>query len=145
MASLSQILVGRLLDTHSIRPILLTIGAAQVPLLFWVAQSQGAVLVVAVVLAVAFVFGQVPITDLVISRYVPDRLRPRVLSLKFVVNLSVGAMTLPLASWILNRGGGFAALLELLSLAAFLVILAAMVLPGRSSMPVVATEGGSAH
>ena len=95
------------------------------------AEAHGETLFLAAICAMAFVFAQVPITDVIISRYVADRLRPRVLSAKFVVNLSIGALTLPLTSWILGRGEGFGALFQLLAIAALLVVVASMVLPGR--------------
>ena len=84
-------------------------------------------------LAMLFIFGQVPISDVILSRCVPDRLRPKILSFKFLLNLSVGAMTLPLVAWMLKNGGGFESMLELLALASICVTLAALVLPTQSA------------
>ena len=40
-------------------------------------------------IAMSFVFGQIPITDAVMSRYVPDSWRSRILSIKFLLNLCI--------------------------------------------------------
>ena len=49
------------------------------------------ILFVATILAMPFVFGQIPITDAVLSRYVPDARLAKALSVTFLLNLGVGA------------------------------------------------------
>lgn len=133
IASFSQIGVGRLLDRGSAKRVLMTVGAGQPLLLVWMATGTDASLLAAALLAMAFIFGQVPISDVIVARTVPDRLRPRILSLKFLLNLSVGAMTLPLVAWMLKEGGGFEAMWMLLALASIAVVLAAAILPTQPS------------
>ena len=84
------------------------------------------------ILAMAFVFGQIPISDAVLSRYVPDQWRAKVLSVKFMLNLVVGALALLAARTILASGGGFESVMTMLAIAACLIVLAALVLPDRS-------------
>ena len=133
IASFSQIFVGRQLDRRSAKTILFLVGAGQPPLLVWMAFGSDVALLTAALLAMLFIFGQVPISDVSLSRCVPDRLRPKILSFKFLLNLSVGAMTLPLVAWMLKNGGGFESMLELLALASICVTLAALVLPTQSA------------
>ena len=84
-------------------------------------------------IAMAVVFGQIPITDAVLSRYVPDKWRAKVLSVKFMMNLCIGAAVLPFASYVLKAGGGFQTILTLLAAAALLIVSAALILPFQAA------------
>jgi len=77
----------------------------------------------------SFVFGQIPITDTILSRYVPDVWRGRVMSVKFMLNLTVGASVLPACGVILQAGYAMTSLFAMMSAIAVLVALAALVLP----------------
>ncbi|MBT7941819.1 MAG: hypothetical protein HN719_00525 [Alphaproteobacteria bacterium] len=88
----------------------------------------------------AFVFGQIPITDAVLSRYVPDVWRAKVLSVKFMLNLVIGAMALITARAILADGGSFDRLMVVLAIAAALVFASAMLLPARIGEEAVPAE-----
>ena len=88
-------------------------------------------LLIASLLALSFVFGQIPITDAVLSRYVPDVWRAKVLSIKFMLNLMIGALALIVARGILQAGGGFDTLMLLLAFSSMLVFFAALLLPAR--------------
>ena len=133
-AAFAQLAVGRMIDRRPIKPILVTIAMAQPLLIAVMAFQSGYALFAATLIAMAFVFGQIPITDAVLSRYVPDQWRAKVLSVKFLLNLCIGAMVLPIASWILKAGGGFPAVLTLLAGAACLIVLAALLLPSRAAV-----------
>ena len=80
----------------------------------------------------SFVFGQIPITDTIISRYVPDLWRAKILSLKFLLNLSVGALILPLGSKLLQFGFLMSELFFTISLISFFIIISAIILPSQS-------------
>ena len=84
-------------------------------------------------LAVCFVFGQIPIIDAVMVRYVPDGWRNRVLSVKFVLNLGVGATVLPTCSFMLDKGYKLSELFSFLSLFSVIIVLASILLPSQSS------------
>ena len=101
-------------------------------------MQQDCILFVVTLLAMGFVFGQIPITDAVLSRYVPDQWRTKVLSVKFMLNLLIGASALATARWMLSGGAGFEGVIQVLALAACLIIAAALVLPSRSSSSVLA-------
>ena len=93
------------------------------------AYQQNWILFGTAFIAMAVVFGQIPITDAVLSRYVPDRWRAKVLSIKFMLNLCLGAAVLPFASYVLQNGGGFETILVILAGAALLIVCAALILP----------------
>ena len=82
-------------------------------------------------IAMGFVFGQIPITDAILSKYVPDEWRTKILSLKFSINLVVGAAALFLARHFLSSGGSFEIVIQILGIAASLVLVGAILLPKR--------------
>ena len=87
----------------------------------------------AMLVAMCFVFGQIPITDTIMSRYVPDDWRARVLSIKFLLNLSIGASVLPICGVLMQAGFTMAHLFGLMSAIAVLVMFAAIILPRQTS------------
>ena len=132
VAAWAQLGVGRIIDKRRIKPVLVTIAMGQPVLIGLMATQADYALLVTSLLAMAFVFGQIPITDAVLSRYVPDQWRAKVLSVKFMLNLVIGAMALIVARTILAAGGGFETLMMVLAAAAGLVVLAALLLPAHS-------------
>ena len=83
-------------------------------------------------LAITFVFGQLPITDALLSRYVPDAWRTKVLSVKFMLNLVSGAIALLTAQFILASRGGFETVMVVLAAAAVFIVIAALMLPAST-------------
>ena len=131
VAAWAQLFVGRLIDRRPIKPVLLTIALGQPILIGLMAAQTDYALLVASLLAMTFVFGQIPITDAVLSRYVPNVWRAKVLSIKFMLNLVIGAMALMAARAILAAGGGFEKVMTMLAAAACLIVLAALLLPAK--------------
>ena len=83
-------------------------------------------------LAIAFVFGQSPIADAGLTRYVPDEWRAKALSIKFMLNLVIGALALLVAQAILAGGGGFETVMVVLAAAAVFIVIAALMLPAST-------------
>jgi MFS family permease len=131
VAAWAQLAVGRIIDRRRIKPVLLFVAAGQPVMIGLMATQSDYGLLAASLLAMAFVFGQVPITDAVLTRYVPDEWRAKALSVKFMLNLVIGALALLVAQAILAAGGGFNTLMMLLAVTAGLVVLAALLLPAR--------------
>jgi hypothetical protein len=86
----------------------------------------------ATLLALAFIFGQVPITDAVLSRYVPDEWRAKTLSFKFLLNLIIGALALLCARYILGAGGGFGMVMAVTAGSAVMIVIGALLLPTQA-------------
>ena len=137
-AAFSQLVVGRLIDKRPVRPVLITVALAQPILIGVMAYQIDYALFIVALMAMAFVFGQIPITDTVLARYVPDQWRAKALSVKFLLNLMVGASALFVARTILAAGGGFGTLMVVLAMAAGLIVLAALLLPARDGTEAVA-------
>lgn len=131
VAAWAQLGVGRIIDRRRIKPVLVSIALGQPVMIGLMATQTDYGLLAASLVAMAFVFGQIPIADAVLARYVPDQWRAKVLSIKFMLNLVIGAMALMTARSILAGGGGFETLMMVLAVAAGLVVLAALLLPAR--------------
>ena len=125
IASLSQVGVGYLIDRYSPKIILGFVGIGQFFLIYLSSLYIDYALFFVMLMAMFFVFGQVPITDAILVRYVDDQWRARILSVKFLLNLCAGASVLPLVSLFLGYGYTFSDLLTILSCLAIFVVISA--------------------
>jgi MFS family permease len=137
VAAFAQLVVGRAIDKRSIKNVLIFIAVGQPLLLFLMALQTDYALFAVSLLAMGFVFGQIPITDAVLSQYVPDQWRAKVLSIKFLINLVIGALALMTARYLLSTGAGFEAVMRVISIAACFIVGAAILLPNRHAFPTV--------
>ena len=137
VAAFAQLVVGRAIDKRSIKNVLIFIAVGQPLLLFLMAMQTDYALFAVSLLAMGFVFGQIPITDAVLSQYVPDQWRAKVLSIKFLINLVIGALALMTARYLLSTAAGFEAVMRVISIAACFIVGAAILLPNRHAFPTV--------
>ena len=131
LAAFAQLVVGRQIDKQSIKPVLIFVACGQPVFLFLMAVYTDYSLFAVSLLAMGFVFGQIPITDAVLSQYVPDQWRTKVLSIKFLINLMIGAASLMTARYLLSSGSGFEPVMQALAISACIVVAAAFLLPKR--------------
>ena len=125
LASIAQVVVGRLIDRISLKTLYLTLVLAQIPWLVLAAHTSGWWLFVALLGAMVCIFGAIPFTDAMIVRYVDDSLRSRVAGMRLTVSLGVSS----LAVWLLGpvvKTSSFATLF--LGMAAIAAITATVVL-----------------
>ena len=128
IAAMAQLLVGSLIDRISLRKALLGVVVLQAPLFLLAVHGSGWGLVLASVLIMFFVFGQIPINDAMVARYTSDRWRARAYGLRYVASFlgSAGAVTLVST---LHAGGGFASVFVALAGVALVALAAAWLLP----------------
>jgi MFS family permease len=134
LAAFAQLVIGYLVDHHSIRTVFATVALSQAVLFFLMTHLEG---LAALLVAFAFmfvVFGQIPINDVLIGRMARSEWRSRVYALRYIVTFSVMASTVPLISWV-HKNWGFEKLFVILTIAALAIFAATLVLP-RSS-PVI--------
>ncbi len=98
LASLAQVIVGRLIDRVALKPLYLGIAVAQIPLLMLAAQAQGWWLLALLLAVMIVIFGSIPFTDAMIVRYVDDRIRSRVAGARLTVSIGISS----LAVWLLG-------------------------------------------
>ena len=129
VASIAQVVVGKLLDRFAVKPIFLGIVLFQIPALLLAAHAQGWWFFVALMGVMIFIFGAVPFIDVVIVRYVDDSLRSRVAGIRLAVSLGISS----LAVWSLGpavKDLGFATLFQVMSgLAVFALIVVSLLPP----------------
>ena len=133
ISSFSQVIVGWFIDYISPKIVLFIVSMGQIIFIYLASQFDGYKLLFFMTLAVCFVFGQIPIIDAVMVRYVPDSWRNRVLSIKFVLNLGVGAAVLPTCSFMLDKGYELSQLFSYLSVFSMVIVFASFLLPSQSS------------
>ena len=130
-ASFAQLASGLAIDRFAVKPVLLTTVALQVLMMPIVATSSDWPLFAASFVMMLAVFGQIPITDALITRYTPDAVRGRVFSIKYILNLGVGSLAVPSIWYMHDHAGGFQSLFWALTVCAGIVLIAASVLPYR--------------
>ena len=140
VASFSQIISGWIIDRSEYKGVLLFIGFGQIVFIYFAAQTENFTLLLTMLFGMAFVFGQIPIGDAILSAYIPDKYRSQFLSIKFLLNLCIGAMILPLTSILLTVGYQLNFLFLLLSIVPVLVIIGAFILPMRTANQIKSTS-----
>ena len=129
VASIAQVVVGKLLDRFAVKPIFIGIVLFQIPALLLAAHAQGWWFFVALMGVMIFIFGAVPFIDVVIVRYVDDSLRSRVAGIRLAVSLGISS----LAVWSLGpavKDLGFATLFQVMGgLAVFALIVVSLLPP----------------
>jgi len=130
VASVAQVVVGRLIDRFPLKPLQITVVLMQVPLLVLAAYAQGWGLYAAMLGMMVLIFGGIPFTDATIVRYVDDRMRSRVAGARLALSAGISS----LAVWALGpavKSAGFdTLLLGMAGIAAFTAVVVAW-LPGE--------------
>jgi len=130
LASVSQVVVGRLLDRVPLKRLQLGIVLCQAPLLAAASQAQGWWLYATLLGVMVLIFGAIPFTDAVIVRYVDDSLRSRVAGLRLTLSLGFSSA----AVWALGpvvKSAGFATLFLVMAGISLFTAAALLAMPGE--------------
>jgi len=128
IAAFAQLVVGYLVDHHSVRTVFAFVAGLQAVFFAIMYQLTG---IAALVVSVAFmlvVFGQIPINDVLVGRITRSEWRSRVYSIRYIVTFSVMASTLPLIAGI-HATWGFSVLFVVMAVAASGIFAAVLMLP----------------
>jgi len=109
VASLAQVVMGRLIDRYALKPLWLTVVLVQAPMLAVAAAAPGWWTWLALLGLMVFVFGSIPFIDATIVRFVDDRMRSRVSGMRLAVSLGISSA----AVWALGpavKAAGFTTL-----------------------------------
>ena len=128
IAALAQLVVGYLVDHHSVRTVFAFVAGLQAVFFALMYQLTGAVALVVSVAFMLVVFGQIPINDVLVGRITKSEWRSRVYSIRYIVTFSVMASTLPVIAGI-HASWGFGALFVVLAVAAGAILAAVLMLP----------------
>jgi MFS family permease len=128
IAALAQLVVGYLIDRHSVRVVFAFVALLQAVFFYMMIHLSGALSLLVATAFMLAVFGQIPINDVLVGRIARSEWRSRAFALRYIVTFSVSASAVPLIAWI-HGTRGFSALFELLAVAALLILLAVFALP----------------
>jgi MFS family permease len=132
LAALAQLVIGYLVDRHSIRAVFAAVALLQAVFFFIMTQLSG---IAALLVAIAFmfaVFGQIPINDVLVGRMARSEWRSRAYALRYVVTFSVMASAVPMIGWV-HGTWGFDRLFQILAFAAATIFCATLLLPASES------------
>ena len=128
VASFSQLVVGKMLDTHGPRKVF--IGVACVQFVFFTLMP-GLVDLGALAVSVGFMlgaFGQIPINDYMIGKMAKSELRASFYGARYIVSFIVWATVVPLIAWV-HHNWGFDMLFYILTASALVILFAVLMLP----------------
>lgn len=128
VAAFAQLVVGYLVDHHSIRMVFACVAVLQALFFALMMQLSG---ILALLVAVAFmlaVFGQIPINDVLIGRMVRSEWRSRAYGIRYVITFSVMATAVPFIAHV-HSNWGFSVLFGMLAAAAMCIFIAVLFLP----------------
>ncbi|MDW8469124.1 MAG: MFS transporter [Burkholderiales bacterium] len=106
VAAFAQVAMGALIDRVELRRLMIGVAAAQIPLFYAAASLEGWAMLAAALAMMLAVFGQIPLNDAIVGRYVADEFRARVLGVRYVVSLGVAAVAVPMIALLHRTAGG---------------------------------------
>ncbi|HEY2338169.1 MAG TPA: MFS transporter [Burkholderiales bacterium] len=134
VAAFAQVLMGTLMSRFDMKPLMIGVGLVQIPLLFAAANLDGWALLVVALLMMMAIFGQIPLNDGIVGKYVADEYRARVLSVRYVVSLGVASVAVPMIALLHRTEGGFRNVFLVLALLATAIFASALFFPSRQRM-----------
>jgi MFS family permease len=128
IAAFAQLVVGYLVDKFPVRLVFAGVAIMQAVFFLLMIQLSGVEALLVAVGFMLFVFGQIPINDVLVGRMVRSEWRSRAYGIRYVVTFSVMASTVPFIAWV-HGSWGFTALFGVLAVAAMFIFIAALMLP----------------
>jgi MFS family permease len=125
--ALAQLTVGRLVEWVPPYVIFAAVTALGFFGNLWATYASGVTLMAALAIAIAAIYGQVTVNDMILARYTADAWRGRVYAVRyFTLFMSAGAAVALIA--LLHNSGGFSLVLGVNAAIALLMFLATFVL-----------------
>jgi len=103
--ALAQIAVGRLVEKFPPHILFAVIASLQFLGVLWAAQATGKVLIVALAVSMAAIYGQVTVNDLVIARYTADAWRGRIFAVRYFLTFLASGAAVTALAFLYGRGG----------------------------------------
>jgi predicted MFS family arabinose efflux permease len=103
--AVAQFTVGRVLDRYPSHLVFAAVGFLQFVGVVWVAYAGGTMLLAALGFAIAFIFAQVTVNDVVIARYTADSWRARVYAVRYFITYLISGVAISLIAFLHSRGG----------------------------------------
>jgi len=125
--ALAQLTVGRLVERLQPHVIFAAVTALGFVGNLWATYTSGLSLMIALAIAIAAIYGQVTVNDIILARYTADAWRGRVYAVRyFTLFISAGAAVAMIS--LLHKHGSFALLLGVNSIIALIMFLSTLAL-----------------
>jgi MFS family permease len=131
LAAFAQLAMGALIDRFEMRRLMIGVALLQIPLLAVAANLDGWAMLAAALAMMLAIFGQIPLNDAIVGKYVADEYRARVLAVRYVVSLGVAAVAVPLIAVLHRTEGGFRNVFLVLACLAATMLAASFFFPAR--------------
>jgi predicted MFS family arabinose efflux permease len=133
VASLAQLVVGRLLDWLPVKPLFFSVLFLQIVSFALASQSSGWAWYVAAIAYMVMVFAAIPFSDTMVVRYIDDAMRSRVSGTRIAISFGISSMAVySLGPFV--KASGFTHLMMAASGVATLGALIVLFLPSESQM-----------
>ena len=123
----AQLTVGRLVSIYPPHILFVAIGVIQVLGLAWATVAGGPALIAALAIAIAGIYAQVTVGDVVIARYTADNWRGRIYAVRFFLAFISSGAAIGIIAALHGRGGFFLVLALTAACAAVFAVAAIVV------------------
>ena len=103
--AIAQLAIGRLVEKFQLHLLFAAVALLQFVGVVWTAYATGPMLIVALAVAVAAIYAQVTVNDLVIARYTADAWRARVYAVRYFVTFLASGAAISIIAVLHGRGG----------------------------------------
>jgi MFS family permease len=124
---LAQLCVGRLVERFTPHGMFAVITGLGFLGNLWAANADGIPLMIALAIAIAAIYGQVTVNDMVLARYTADAWRGRIYAVRYFLLFITAAVAIGMIS-LLHERGGFPLVLAVNAAIAFAMFVATSVL-----------------
>ncbi|HMN50583.1 MAG: MFS transporter [Xanthobacteraceae bacterium] len=101
----TQLIVGRLVSRYAPHILFAVIGAMQATGVIWAYFASGPALLGALTLSIIAIYGQVTLSDIVISRYTADAWRGRIYAVRFFLAFITSGIAVAMIAALHGQGG----------------------------------------
>jgi MFS family permease len=126
--AMTQYTIGKLLDRHSLKSVMLPLSFMLAPFLYLAATLSNLPLILVSIGIIMGAFGQVTVNDALVGKYTPEEWRSRAYSVRYFVGFTAAGASVGLVAWLYERGG-FATMLQAFAGLCLFVIAAAIIMP----------------
>jgi MFS family permease len=134
VAAFAQVLMGTLMSRFDMKYLMMACGLVQIPLLAAAATLDGWPMLFVALFMMMAIFGQIPLNDGIVGKYVADEYRARVLSVRYVISLGVASVAVPMIALLHRTEGGFRNVFMVLAALAAAVFVSALFFPSRRAL-----------
>lgn len=120
--AIAQLAVGRMVERIPPYQLFAAVVAVQLASILWASYTTGVMLMIALAIAMAAIYGQVTVGDLVIARYTADAWRGRIYAVRYFLTFVTAGAAVSIIAFLYGRGGFDLLLFSIFGIAAVLLI-----------------------